>query len=438
MKTRRDRQHPPLRVNSCLGGDGPNRALVNGILYASRAFVRAGDDGRFPFRVHLENVRAYLGAETATHAKILIDFRHDSSFHLDKIRRRIPYPALLANRGQGELYLPAGLGIVEHLVGGGRMTKRRFSTRALLGVLLVGACSLTAVGEGMNLEAALAVLPEGEDVQIAYSAEGRAILEEAIDVLERELGVTAVFDHADEADYMALEIPLEHKTWVNALSQAYYTLGDVFVEESAEAKQIFTRGQFWGLKSLRMSADFATEEIRQGFIAAVAQETDPGALLWTYDNWARKDEYDPLGAIARNDPPKLVAMAERLLEIAPDYISYSAYRALAAFWGGLPPLPLITFGQNLPRALSYICPVINEPEYCADCGECPVAPNADQYFENRLIFAQYYLMEKELWDEAARVLQSILDEPTDEPHLLYNAYCRDLAGQFLEQVNEKR
>ena len=305
-----------------------------------------------------------------------------------------------------------------------------------LWVLVVLCCSVSVLTVGMSVEDALALLPVGGDVQIEYNNEGKAALEAAIDALERELGVTSLFDHGNEDEYMALEIPFERKAWVNALAQAYYTLGDVFTEDDSTAKEIYARGQYWGLKSLRMSPSFATEEARQGFIAAVNQETDPDALLWTYDNWARKDEYDPLGAIARNDPPKLRALIERLLEVDDSYISYSAYRALAAFWGGLPPLPLIEYGQNLPRALSYICPVIDEPEICADCVDCPIDPSVNDYFENRLIFAQYYLMEKGLWDDAARVLQSILDEPTDEPHLLYNAYCRHRAGELLEEVQD--
>ena len=294
-----------------------------------------------------------------------------------------------------------------------------------------------AVAEEMTLERALEILPENGDVGITYSNEGRATLEAAIDVLERELGITAVFDHGDETAYMALDIPLEQKVWVNALSQAYYTLGDVFIEDDAEAKQVYARGQYWGLKSLRMSAAFSAEETRHGFVSAVEQETDPAALLWTYNNWARKDEYDPLGAIARNDPPKLVALIERCLDVDDSFVQYSPYRALAAFWGGLPPLPLYAYGQNLPRALSYICPVLDEPEFCEECADCPVDPSVGDYFENRLIFAQYYLMEKRLWTDAERVLQSILDEPTDDAHPLYNAYCRHLAAEFLETVREE-
>ncbi|MBE0634608.1 hypothetical protein IH601_01230 [Candidatus Bipolaricaulota bacterium] len=201
-------------------------------------------------------------------------------------------------------------------------------------------------------------------------------------------------------------------------------------------KTAFVRGQYWGLTSLRMSSAFATEKVQHGFIEAVNLETDVAAMFWTYGNWSRKDEYEPLAAIARNDVPKLEALIERVFDVEPTYSANGPYRALAAFWGGLPPIPLYAYGQNLPRALSYVCPVINEPGYCQACGDCPIADDVDEYFENRLIFAEYYLMEKGLWDEAARVLQSILDDEMTERFALYNANSVELATNLLEEVSK--
>lgn len=287
-----------------------------------------------------------------------------------------------------------------------------------------------------EIAATLALFPKAQDVAVEYTADGQATLEAAIATLETALGITVLFDHTDEAAYMALEIDPDRKRWVNALSRGYYTLGDVFLKDEDAQKDAFTRGQYWGLKSLRMSSAFATEEVQHSFIEAVQQETDPAALFWTYGNWTRKDEFDKLGALFRNDPPKLEALIERTLEVDPSYAVDAPYRALAAFWGGLPSIPGYTYRQNLPRALSYICPVINEPEYCTTCEACPIRDDVDDYFENRLIFVQYYLMEKELWSEAARVLQSILDEPIGERYPLYNAYCAEVAATLLDEVAE--
>ena len=290
----------------------------------------------------------------------------------------------------------------------------------------------------MTLDEAIQLFPESSDIMVEYNAGGRARLEGAIQALEDALGVTPSFDDTDEQAYTNLLIAPEQKDLVNKLSQCYYTLGDVFLRDEASAPRAFDRGRLWGLKSLRMNPEFATEEKRHGFIAAVDQETDIAALYWTYANWARKDEFDKLWAIARNDPPKLLALAERTLAVDESYLAYGPYRSLAAFWGGLPPLPLTKFGQDLPRTLSYICPVIEEPGYCGDCSDCPIDPNCNAYFENRFIFAQYYLMEKGLWDEAARVLQSIIDDPIGDKYPLYNALDQQLARKLLDQVNKHR
>jgi hypothetical protein len=290
----------------------------------------------------------------------------------------------------------------------------------------------------MTLDEALEFIPDNSDVLVEYNADGQAKLEGAIRTFQDTLGISPSFNDTSEAAYTALPVPIEFKSVVNKLSQCYYTLGDVFLRNAEGVVTIFDKGRLWGLKSLRMNPDFVTEENRHGFVAAVNQESDIGALYWTYANWARKDEFDVLGAIARDDPPKLLALAERCLAVDETYLAYGPYRALAAFWGGLPPLPLIKFGQNLPRTLSYICPVIDEPEYCSNCQDCPVDPDCDAYFENRLVFAQYYLMEKRLWDDAARVLQSIINDPIGETYPLYNALDQELAKEFLDQVNDHR
>ncbi|MBU1048416.1 TRAP transporter TatT component family protein [Candidatus Bipolaricaulota bacterium] len=312
------------------------------------------------------------------------------------------------------------------------MTKRLL----LCSVVLVLSSALALGATEEDISAALSLFPESQDVAVAYSDAGQASLEFAIGILEEALGVDVLFDRASEEAYMALEIDPANKAWANALSQAYYTLGDVFLKDNDAKKLAFVRGQFWGLASLRSSAAFATEEVQHGFIEAVKQETDVAALFWTYGNWTRKDEFDLLGAVFRNDPPKLLALIERCLELDESFMDYAAYRALAAFWGGLPPLPLMQFGQNLPRALSYICPVLNEPSTCNVCADCPVSDDVDDYFENRLIFAEYYLMEMELWDEAARVLQSILDDSIGERYALYNNHCVSLAAELLQTVTE--
>ena len=66
-----------------LCGDRADGALIDGVLHAigGRALFGAGH----AFGVELEDVRANLCTQSAPHAKILINFRHGSSFSPDKI-----------------------------------------------------------------------------------------------------------------------------------------------------------------------------------------------------------------------------------------------------------------------------------------------------------------------------------------------------------------
>ena len=75
--------------------------------------------------------------------------------------------------------------------------------RALVVFLACAISSAVCVAaEIATIEEALALIPDALDVVVSYDADGRALLEAAIDVLERELGVTAIFDHTDEDAYL--------------------------------------------------------------------------------------------------------------------------------------------------------------------------------------------------------------------------------------------
>jgi len=157
-------------------------------------------------------------------------------------------------------------------------------------LLLVGVSVL--IGYAMNLDDALEIFPGAGDPMIAYSAAGKATLEEIIQVLEERVGVRQGIDYTDESVCLALRIDPGKKDLVNKLSQCYYVLGDVFSTDKKSAMSAFDRGRLWGLTSLRMNPKFATTEKEHGFIVAIDQETDVAALYWTCANWGSKDEYD--------------------------------------------------------------------------------------------------------------------------------------------------
>jgi hypothetical protein len=177
-------------------------------------------------------------------------------------------------------------------------------------------------------------------------------------------------------------------------------------------------------------------EKEESFVAAVEAETDVPALYWANANWLRASEFNKLAAVMAKVPEQSEAIALRLLELEPTYIVYGPYRSLGAFWGGLPRLPFGTYRKNFERALSYFCYIVDEPDYCADCDDCTFDPICNEYFESRLFFVEFYLLELELWEDAARILESVLAEPIGDKHPLYNAISQEKAQKFLEEVKE--
>ena len=310
--------------------------------------------------------------------------------------------------------------------------------RILLVTVLVTLFAVLAVwGQEpvVDLDAALALLP-GEDVMIEYSDAGRAQLEAAIDAFRVALCVPDDLNEKSEDSVDAFSVDPAQKDLVNKLAQCYYTLADVFLGGEPNEEATYIMGKHWGLKSLRMNPEFARLEKEESFIAAVEAETDVPALYWANANWLRVAEFDKLGAITGGVPPKSEAISLRVLELEPTYIVYGPYRSLGAFWGGLPRLPFGTYRKNFERALGYFCYLADEPDYCADCDGCTFDPICNEYFENRLFFVEFYLMEKELWEDAARILESVLAEPIGDKHPLYNALSQEKARKFLEDVKD--
>ena len=304
-------------------------------------------------------------------------------------------------------------------------------------VFLIPIASLTVCGQdtGSDLEAALALIPS-EDVMIEYSDEGRAQLEAAIVAFRVALDISDDLDEKREDAVTAFPVDLAQKDLVNKLSQCYYTLADAFLAGEPGEEATYLMGKHWGLKSLRMNPEFARLEQEEGFDAAVRAETDVPALYWANANWLRVSEFNKLAAVMAKVPEKSEAIALRLLELEATYIAYGPYRSLGAFWGGLPRLPFGTYRKNFEKALSYFCYIVDESEYCADCDGCTFDPICDEYFENRLLFVEFYLMERELWEDAARIAQSVLDEPVGDKHPLYNAISQEKAQEFLEKARE--
>ena len=314
---------------------------------------------------------------------------------------------------------------------------RRLLLFTVLTVLVGGGTALA-----MTVDEAV-VLFQGSDIMIPYSDEGRATLESMIEAFRGALGVPDELDETNEDAVMAFDVDADLIDVLNKLSQTYYTLSDAFLGGDSEERPTYLRGKHWGLKALRMDPDFTATESTDGFVAAVPIAENLDGLYWAAANWLRAAQFNPLEAVFAGVPEKTDAMSQRCLELDDTYMNDGSYRALAAFWAGLPKLPAGYYRKNWSRSLGYFCHIVDEPEICADwdCDVCPELgefdPAANEYFENRVFFVEFYLMEKGgLWEDAKRILGSVLAEPIGDKYPLYNAISQEKALEFLEEVEE--
>ena len=298
--------------------------------------------------------------------------------------------------------------------------------------LLLTVLTVTAQDTTMHLEEALAIFRNGR-VIVEYSDHGRAQLEATIETFKNSLGVPENLNEKSEKDVNALAIDQDQKDLVNKLSQCYFTLGAIFMKGEDNQEDIHRKGKHWGLKSLRMNPDFVALEEEEGFANAVRMETDVIALYWACMNWLCVAKFDQLAAIPAGIVGKTVTMLERTLELDETYDCYGPHRVLGSIWGALPRLPFGTYRKNLERARTHLCRVVDNLQFCSDA---PIDPACTEYFGNRRAFAEFYLMEKGLWEDAAQVLQSIIDEPIRETYPLYNARAQDNARELLDEVNK--
>ncbi len=301
--------------------------------------------------------------------------------------------------------------------------------KKIVGLALMGLCAIGASSLAMTLDQALA-LYQNDNIAVMFTNEGREELVQVIDTLRGALGVTDALNEESEDQVMDFAVDVSLKDVVTKLSQAYYTLANVFyTPETNEAT--YLRGKHWGLKSLRMNPEFAAIEgpWKNGkFVEAVKVETDVPALYWATANWLRVSQKNALQAVFAGVPAKTQAASERCLELDPDYVAGGSFRSLGAYWSGLP------IGKDMDKALAFLCHVVTEP-VCSACGDCqPALAGADEYFENRTFIAEFYYMEKSMWAEAAVVLQAVLAEPIGDKYPLMNAYAQWNAQTLLTKV----
>ena len=229
----------------------------------------------------------------------------------------------------------------------------------------------------------------------------QAKLEQAIALYERALAQDENYVHA-----------------LNMLSRCYYTLADIFLPDK-EKSAVHAKGQEYGERSLRTNPEFVRVEREKGFVEAVKVSSDVAALFWTYSNWARKVQLGGavglLAAALRGDDKRLMALMERCIELDRGYISGGPLRALAGYWAEHP------FSKD--------------PEKVRALMEEAVASYPD-YLENRVFYAQYYLIPAEKWAQARQELQIVIDAPIGAD-ALENGYAKILALNLMSEIEGK-
>jgi hypothetical protein len=318
--------------------------------------------------------------------------------------------------------------------GGAIRMKGSFSKQTVL-LLTVSAVVTAALGGAAALAETSGVFRDDGRAIVEYSDAGRTQLQEAIEDLKKALDVPEDLDESNEGAVGALPVDPAQVDLVLKLSQCYFTLGVIFLQGQEGESDAYVRGKDWGLKGLRLDPQFAAIERTAGFVEAVENETNAVALYWAALNWLSVANFDPIGAVLGGVAAKTVAMLERVADLDPPYDCYGAFRVLGSIWGALPRLPFGTYRKNLEQARSYLCRVVEDPSLCADLDGSPADPTCVEYLGNRRVFAEFYLMEKGLWTDAAQVLQSILDAPIGDIYPLYNARAQDDARRLLEEVD---
>ena len=299
----------------------------------------------------------------------------------------------------------------------------------VLALFMVAVASFSLLAQGMDLETALSFFVD-DQIMVEYSDAGQAQLEEIIAALKVGVGAPADLNEQSEDAVGALEIDLSLKEVVNKLSQAYYTLANVFLTtpDGDFPTDTYLAGKHWGFKSLRMNPGFAEAE-KETFTKAVAQETDVRAMYWTNSNWLRASTTNKIGAVFAGVPGKAELLMNRILELAPEFIYGGVYRSLGGFYEQLPSL----FGRDVDKARFYLCHVVNEPDFCADCDPAEIVPNAYDYLENQTFFVEFFLIPEKHWEDANRILQDVLAAEIGEAAPLMNAYSKEHAQELYDE-----
>ena len=217
-------------------------------------------------------------------------------------------------------------------------------------------------------------------------------------------------------------LPIERQAFVlNRLAQLYYERSVLSEGNTAEDRKFLENGKEFGLRSLRLNADFAQREGRD-LGKAIGLVTDPLALLWTANNWGGIFQFDPFAGLTGVGNVK--AMYERCLELDEATWGGSCHNALGALLVTTPGF----LGGNLAEGKRHL--------------ERAVEIDPD-YLTNHVVYAEFWgftydalgrkngVRDRELIEREA---QFVLDAPIGEEWPFWNRIAKRDAERLLEEL----
>ncbi len=114
---------------------------------------------------------------------------------------------------------------------------------------------------------------------------------------------------------------------LNRLSQLCYEAAMFAESDAAEDEELYTRGNEYGFRSLRLNEEFTAHE-SEGFREALSYVTDVAAMHWTANNWGMLCGLHPIQGLLEQG--SVLALFSRCVELEPGFWGASAASALGS------------------------------------------------------------------------------------------------------------
>ncbi len=201
------------------------------------------------------------------------------------------------------------------------------------------------------------------------------------------------------------------------LAQHWYEWG--VLQPEGEEERGWRNAAEYGFRALGLSGlDEALRLSNEEFREFVAGATDGRALLWAGHGWGELlGKMNPFSAFFAL--PKIRAIYERAMELAPNYMGGSAYQAYAVLLANLSDYGLL-FGVKLAQAKPYFEKAIE------------IDPS---YLENYVAYAREYAVRAKDRALFLSLLQHVLEAPLGN-WPFWNRHAKEKAAEYLAKIDK--